>query len=52
MESSGTGEERCPLSAMYDRVVSVLASRRAAKVVHTVRGQAEQSYRDFLTRIS
>jgi predicted kinase len=40
------------LSAMYDRLVSVLASRPAAKVVHTKRGQPEQAYRDFLNKLS
>nr|WP_240947851.1 AAA family ATPase [Planosporangium mesophilum] len=36
------------LSAMYDRLVSMLAARPAAKVVHTEDGQVERAYREVL----
>jgi predicted kinase len=40
------------LSAMYDRLVSVIASRPAAKAVHTRSGHPEQAYRAFLNRLT
>lgn len=49
VERSGGLEE---LSAMYDRLVSVIASRPTAKVVPTESGQVEQAYRDFLSKLS
>ena len=36
------------LSAMYDRLMSVIAARPAAHIVPTSSGQVEQAYRDFL----
>jgi predicted kinase len=36
------------LSAMYDRLIVLLASRPAARVVPTTSGQADQAYRDLL----
>ncbi len=36
------------LSAMYDRLMSVIAARPGAKVVPTSSGQVDQAYRDFL----
>jgi predicted kinase len=40
------------LSAMYDRLMSVIAARPAAKVVATVAGQADAAYRDVLDSLS
>lgn len=40
------------LSAMYDRLLSVLASRPTAKVVPTTSGQIKQAYQDFLSSLS
>lgn len=40
------------LSAMYDRLVAVVASRPRAKVVPTESGQVERAYRDFLASLS
>jgi len=39
---------RQELSAMYDRLISVIAVRPAAKIVPTSSGQVDQAYRDFL----
>jgi predicted kinase len=44
----GPGE----LSAMYDRLVSVIASRRTAKVVPTRSGQVQQAYQAFLSSLT
>lgn len=44
LERSGGLDE---LSAMYDRLLSVLASRPTAKVVPTTSGQMKQAYQDF-----
>lgn len=43
-QQCGPGE----LSAMYDRLLSVIASRRTAKVVPTSSGQVQQAYQAFL----
>ena len=40
------------LSAMYDRLMSVIAARPAAKVVPTSSGQVDQAYRDFVRSLS
>jgi hypothetical protein len=40
------------LSAMYDRLASVIASRPAAKIVPTGSGQVEQAYQDFLSALA
>jgi predicted kinase len=40
------------LSAMYDRLLSVIASRPAARVVPTTAGQVERAYQDFLDSLS
>jgi predicted kinase len=39
------------LSAMYDRLLSVIASRPAARVVPTTAGQVNQAYRDVMNSI-
>jgi len=49
LERSGGLDE---LSAMYDRLLSVLASRPTAKVVPTTSGQVEQAYQDFLRSLA
>jgi hypothetical protein len=46
-EAAGTEE----LSAMYDRLLSVIASRPAARVVPTTAGQVDQAYRDVMASI-
>jgi len=43
---------RAELSAMYDRLLSVIASRPAAKVVTTVSGHVAEAYRGFLDSLS
>jgi predicted kinase len=48
--TSSVGEHE--LSAMYDRLISVIATRPAAKVVPTGSGHVEQAYRDFLGSLS
>ena len=40
------------LSAMYDRLLSVIASRPAARVVPTTAGQVDRAYQDFLDGLS
>jgi predicted kinase len=40
------------LSAMYDRLLSVIAVRSAALVVPTTEGQVERAYQDFLDGLS
>jgi predicted kinase len=40
------------LSAMYDRLMSVIAARPAAKVVPTSSGHVDQAYRDFVRSLS
>jgi predicted kinase len=40
------------LSAMYDRLMSVIAPRPAAIVVRTSSGQVDQAYRDFLRSLA
>ncbi|MGH3476184.1 MAG: hypothetical protein ACRDRY_22125 [Pseudonocardiaceae bacterium] len=49
LERSGGLDE---LSAMYDGLLSVLASRPTAKVVPTTSGQVEQAYQDLLSTLS
>lgn len=49
LELSGGLDE---LSAMYDRLLSVVASRPTAKVVPTTSGQVERAYRDLLSSLS
>jgi predicted kinase len=49
LDRSGGVEE---LSAMYDRLGSVVAARPTAKVVPTYSSQVEQAYRDFLSSLS
>jgi predicted kinase len=39
------------LSAMYDRLTRIVASRPAARVIPTRAGQAGQAYRDFLAAL-
>jgi hypothetical protein len=39
------------LSAMYDRLLAMLASRPGATVVPTVEGEPERAYRDLLTSL-
>jgi predicted kinase len=39
------------LSAMYDRLTRVVASRPAARIVPTQAGQVEQAYRDLLAAL-
>lgn len=43
------GEEE--LSAMYDRLTTLMASRPGAMVIPTRSGQAEQAYQDLLTAL-
>jgi predicted kinase len=43
---------RAELSVMYDRLLSVVASRPAAKVVTTASGHLAEAYRDFLSSLS
>jgi predicted kinase len=43
---------RAELSAMYDRLLSVIASRPAAKVVTTVSGDVAGAYHGFLDSLS
>jgi predicted kinase len=43
---------RQELSAMYDRLMSVIAARPAAKIVPTSSGQVDQAYRDFLHNLA
>ena len=40
------------LSVMYDRLLSVIASRPVARVVPTTAGQVERAYQDFLNGLS
>jgi hypothetical protein len=40
------------LSAMYDRLMSVIAARPAARVVPTSSGQIDRAYRDFLRNLA
>ena len=40
------------LSAMYDRLMSVIAARPAARVVPTSSGQIDGAYRDFLRSLT
>jgi hypothetical protein len=40
------------LSAMYDRLMSVIAARPAAHIVPTSSGQVEQAYQDFLRSLT
>ena len=40
------------LSAMYDRLLSVIATRPAARVVPTTASQVERAYQDFLNGLS
>lgn len=40
------------LSAMYDRLVFLIASRPAAKVIPTRHGQVEQAYQDVLSALT
>jgi predicted kinase len=40
------------LSTMYDRLLAIIASRPAARVVPTTDGQLEQAYQDFLNSLS
>lgn len=49
LERSGGLNE---LSAMYDRLLSVLASRPTARVVPITRGQVKRAYRDLLSNLS
>lgn len=49
LERSGGLDE---LSSMYDRLLSVLASRPTAKVVPTTSGQVQQAYQDLLSNLS
>lgn len=49
VDQAGGTEE---LSAMYDRLMSVIASRPAAKVVATVAGQADAAYRGVLDSLA
>jgi predicted kinase len=49
IDRSGGAEE---LSAMYDRLMSLVATRPAAKIVPTSSGQIEQAYRDFLSSLA
>jgi hypothetical protein len=37
------------LSDMYDRLLTVLACRPSARVVHTSSGRVDEAYRDFLS---
>jgi predicted kinase len=50
MIDRGGGAEE--LSATYDQLTSLVASRLAAKIVPTSSGQVEQAYRDFLSSLS
>lgn len=49
LDRSGGPEE---LSAMYDRLIRVVASRPTAKVIPTASGQVQQAYRHLLTSLS
>jgi len=40
------------LSTMYDRLLAIIASRPAARVVPTTDGRPEQAYQDFLHSLS
>jgi predicted kinase len=44
----GDGE----LSAMYDRLLTIVASRPSARVVPTENGQVGQAYRDFISSLT
>ncbi len=47
-ENGGVGA----LAEMYDRLLAVVASRPAARVVHTTSGQIAQAYRDFMRSLA
>lgn len=40
------------LAAMYDRLLDLIASRPAVRVVRTSHGQVDQAYRDFLAAVN
>jgi hypothetical protein len=46
--AGGAGE----LAAMYDRLLSVVASRPSVKIVTTEDGQVDQAYRDFISSLA
>lgn len=48
LDRSGGMEE---LSAMYDRLLTLLSARPAAKVIETVDGEVEQAYRALLSSL-